>query len=553
MDDESLRHNVIMILLDVLVTSDQPLTVKELVSKLGLYSDYSVLSQVAEEEGEEAIEIPCEEDTTNSILLSTLTSLFPGASGLKYRNSETGTIRGIRLIDGRLQPPDQGWRSNAVYYCAFPKENKRKIDDQTETSMAKTKRMESKQKCSDLIVLGLPWKTSESELREYFEQYGEVVLAQVKKDSKSGLSKGFGFVRFNEYEAQIKVVSKRHCIDGRWCDVRIPISKEGGGFDYKSSEFNRKIFVGRLSEELSIDDLREYFSKYGEVCDVFIPKPFRAFAFVTFFDSDIAQTLCGEDHIIKGVSIHVSNAVPKVELNLQGGYNGSSGPHGRYGNSSAGMGMNGSRVSMNAMNSSRINDGYGVHQSYNYPPFDSRRANPGHRSSNPYLNSNAGFDRFGPTSSGAVGSAPAAHQQIWSGALGSHVTQRNQNNDLPNLSSLGNSLGIGSQNALNSINNSNPNYGINSMNMNPQAAALQLAAAIANQAGIALFGQSAQNQSNNGVDGGQTGNIGWPSGSGAGVQSNDDVNKSLLSGAQTDGQKAYVAVNASTTAPLTSP
>ncbi|CAG2104224.1 unnamed protein product [Medioppia subpectinata] len=45
MDDESLRHNVIMILLDVLVTSDQPLTVKELVSKLGLYSDYSVLSR----------------------------------------------------------------------------------------------------------------------------------------------------------------------------------------------------------------------------------------------------------------------------------------------------------------------------------------------------------------------------------------------------------------------------------------------------------------------------------------------------------------------------
>ncbi|CAG2176166.1 unnamed protein product [Oppiella nova] len=505
--------------------------------------------EVAEEEGEEAIEIPCEEDAANSILLSTLTSLFPGASGLKYRNADTGTIRGIRLIDGRLQPPDQGWRSNAVYYCAFPKENKRKIDDQTETSMAKTKRMEAKsqQKCSDLIVLGLPWKTSESELREYFETYGEVVLAQVKKDSKSGLSKGFGFVRFSDYEAQIKVVSKRHCIDGRWCDVRIPISKEGLGFDYKTSEFNRKIFVGRLSEDLSTDDLRDYFAKYGEICDVFIPKPFRAFAFVTFYDSEIAQTLTGEDHIIKGVSVHVSNAVPKVELNLPGGYSGKSG-HGRYSHSSGGM--NGSHVSMNAMNSSRMNDGYGVHQNYHYSPFDTRRANTGHRQSNPYINSNSPFDRFGPTSSGAVGSAPAAHQQIWSGALGSHVTQRNQTSDLPNLSSLGNSLGIGSQNALNSNNNSLNNYGINSLNMNPQAAALQLAAAIANQAGIALFGQSTQNPSvgNNGVDGGQSASIGWPSGSGAGVQSNDDVTQSLLSGAQTN-----VAVNASTTAPLTSP
>ena len=38
-----------------------------------------------------------------------------------------------------------------------------------------------KQKCSDLIVLGLPWKTTETELRLYFEQYGEVLMAQVRK------------------------------------------------------------------------------------------------------------------------------------------------------------------------------------------------------------------------------------------------------------------------------------------------------------------------------------------------------------------------------------
>ena len=40
---------------------------------------------------------------------------------------------------------------------------------------------------------------------------------------------------------------------------------------------------------MNADDLREYFSKYGEVTDVFIPKPFRAFAFVTFLDPEVAQ------------------------------------------------------------------------------------------------------------------------------------------------------------------------------------------------------------------------------------------------------------------------
>lgn len=45
--------------------------------------------------------------------------------------------------------------------------------------------------------------------------------------------------------------------------------------------------------------------------DVYIPKPFRAFGFVTFVEAEIARSLCGESHIIKGISVHVSRADPK--------------------------------------------------------------------------------------------------------------------------------------------------------------------------------------------------------------------------------------------------
>lgn len=44
--------------------------------------------------------------------------------------------------------------------------------------MSKLKRVE-RRKCTDLIVLGLPFKTTEDELKEYFEQFGEVVVSQV--------------------------------------------------------------------------------------------------------------------------------------------------------------------------------------------------------------------------------------------------------------------------------------------------------------------------------------------------------------------------------------
>jgi RNA recognition motif-containing protein len=38
----------------------------------------------------------------------------------------------------------------------------------------------SEKKCSDLIVLGLPWKSSEEDLRNYFSKFGELLLVQVR-------------------------------------------------------------------------------------------------------------------------------------------------------------------------------------------------------------------------------------------------------------------------------------------------------------------------------------------------------------------------------------
>ncbi|CAD7094076.1 unnamed protein product [Hermetia illucens] len=275
--------------------------------------------QVAEDEGEEPIELPVEEDGT--LLSSTLQAQFPGACGLKYRNPESRAIRGVRSNEGRFYPPstESGWGTQ-VYFCVFPKENKRKSDDNLENSTAKTKRIETRLRCTDLIVLGLPWRTSEQSLREHFEEFGEVLMAQVKKDIKSGQSKGFGFIRFASYESQMRVLASRHLIDGRLCEVKVPNSKEG-----MVHQVPCKVFVGRCTEDLTADDLREYFSKFGEVTDVFIPKPFRAFSFVTFLDPEVAQSLCGEDHIIKGVSVHVSNAAPKSEQNRNPNYNNASG------------------------------------------------------------------------------------------------------------------------------------------------------------------------------------------------------------------------------------
>lgn len=107
--------------------------------------------------------------------------------------------------------------------------------------------------------------------------------------------------------------------------------------------------MGRCTEDMTADDLRSYFSKFGEVLDVFIPKPFRAFGFVTFADPEIAQNLCGEDHIINNASVHVSSAAPKsFEKPGDRGKGMGGGSYSQFGNSgnsgSGGWGNQGNRI-----------------------------------------------------------------------------------------------------------------------------------------------------------------------------------------------------------------
>ena len=58
--------------------------------------------------------------------------------------------------------------------------NKKK-EDLTELSSAAALRIKRDRsvKCSDLIVLGLPWKSVEDDLKKYFSQFGELLMVQV--------------------------------------------------------------------------------------------------------------------------------------------------------------------------------------------------------------------------------------------------------------------------------------------------------------------------------------------------------------------------------------
>lgn len=61
----------------------------------------------------------------------------------------------------------------------------------------------------------------------------------------------------------------------------------------------RKLFIGRLPDDTTQDDLERYFRDYGDLTDVYIPTPFRGFGFVTFASSEVARDVLHKNHTFK--------------------------------------------------------------------------------------------------------------------------------------------------------------------------------------------------------------------------------------------------------------
>jgi len=289
---------------------------------------------VVSEEGDEPIEIPTESDGT--MLLSTLTAQFPRVTGLKFRNPENNVLRGVRCHENTLFPPydGDGW-GGQTFICTMPASAKkakkataaeaalkRKSENDPGGLSSKNQRVDGDDDSddsddqmddgddsttSDLIVLGLPWVATEQDIKDYFAPFGELTMVQLKRNVQ-GQSKGFAFIKFKEEEVQNKVLLTRHMIKDRWCDIKVPESQE---MRNNKAAASCKIFVTNISEAIGVDDLKEHFETFGTVTDVYMPKPHRAFAFISFSESRVAQSLFGKDHVIKGISVHIGKAKPK--------------------------------------------------------------------------------------------------------------------------------------------------------------------------------------------------------------------------------------------------
>ena len=74
-----------------------------------------------------------------------------------------------------------------------------------------------------------------------------------------------------------------------------------------------KLFVGCLpiKPEATKEELEEYFRPFGEISDVYIPKPYRGFGFVTFQEGNDVQKVLSQTHRLRHSTLNITHADPK--------------------------------------------------------------------------------------------------------------------------------------------------------------------------------------------------------------------------------------------------
>ncbi|TKS70898.1 RNA-binding protein [Collichthys lucidus] len=114
-----------------------------------------------------------------------------------------------------------------------------------------------------MFIGGLSWQTTQEGLKEYFCKFGEVKECMVMRDPVTKRSRGFGFVTYAEQAGVEKVLAQnRHELDSKTIDPKVAFPRRA---QPKLVTRTKKIFVGGLSVNTTIEDVKHYFDQFGKV------------------------------------------------------------------------------------------------------------------------------------------------------------------------------------------------------------------------------------------------------------------------------------------------
>ncbi|XP_030880165.1 RNA-binding protein Musashi homolog 2 isoform X1 [Leptonychotes weddellii] len=113
-----------------------------------------------------------------------------------------------------------------------------------------------------MFIGGLSWQTSPDSLRDYFSKFGEIRECMVMRDPTTKRSRGFGFVTFADPASVDKVLGQpHHELDSKTIDPKVAFPRRA---QPKMVTRTKKIFVGGLSANTVVEDVKQYFEQFGK-------------------------------------------------------------------------------------------------------------------------------------------------------------------------------------------------------------------------------------------------------------------------------------------------
>ncbi|XP_059458976.1 uncharacterized protein LOC132188513 [Corylus avellana] len=234
-------------------------------------------------------------------------------------------------------------------------------------------------KVTRIFVARIPQSVTEESFRSHFEQYGDITDLYMPKDQGSKMHRGIGFITFASADSVDNLMAETHELGGstvvvdratpkandfrpigrmpqvgygaysayisaatRYAAIGAPTLYDHPGPVYGRGESTRgmgkKIFIGRLPQEASAEDLRQYFGRFGRILDVYVPRDpkrtgHRGFGFVTFADDGVADRVSRRSHEICGHQVAIDSATPLEDAGPSGNFmmNSAEPPFGGYG------------------------------------------------------------------------------------------------------------------------------------------------------------------------------------------------------------------------------
>jgi len=147
-----------------------------------------------------------------------------------------------------------------------------------------------------LFIGGLPPTVTLEQFQAYFTEFGETEEVKlIMSWEDPALNRGFGFVTYKEQDVADNVAGQAHAFDEQ--PIQVKISESGDN--------QLHLWIGGIPEEVTEDDLKEHFGKYGEVQNVHVKRE-KMEAYVDIEKKGEETEKClTEEHKVKGTVLQV--------------------------------------------------------------------------------------------------------------------------------------------------------------------------------------------------------------------------------------------------------